>query len=129
MEAAGTLAIVYIELNKFADAIPLLEEAIATFDGIGHRNLGYFLTQMLLGRALLGQRKYEAAETALLASYKGLTESCADIPSEVLNSELRQCIGQLVHLYEATSKKDKAAKWRAELDKYPVPAAKPKEPK
>ncbi len=78
-----------------------------------------------LGRALLGQKKYADAEPLLLAGYEWLKilEGPTDPPYAGGPSlEDRACwlenLEQLVQLYDATGKKDEAAKWRKIREKW-----------
>ena len=70
----------------------------------------------MLGGALLGQKKYADAEPLLLAGYEGMKQREKTIPPQDKDLRLREALERLVQLYEATDKKDEAAKWRKELD-------------
>ncbi len=72
-------------------------------------------TQSRLGGALFGQKKYTEAEPLLLKGYQGMKERQDKIqaPNKI---RLTEALERLVQLYEATGKKDEAAKWRKELD-------------
>jgi serine/threonine protein kinase len=74
-----------------------------------------FNTQSLLGATLVGQKKYADAEPLLTQAYEGMKQRKAEIP---LNA--RKCLTyaakQLVQLYEAWGKPEKAAEWRKELE-------------
>jgi hypothetical protein len=72
------------------------------------------LFRSLQGEALLGQKKYEQAEPLLLSGYQGMKEREKTIPSRA-KVRLTEALQRLVKLYEATDKKDEAAKWRKEL--------------
>jgi tetratricopeptide (TPR) repeat protein len=74
-----------------------------------------FNTRSLLGGALLAQQKYADAEPLLLAGYEGLKqrEKMIQPPDLVC---IPEAIERLVQLYEATGRKDEAAKWRKELE-------------
>jgi len=73
-------------------------------------------TRCRLGAALLGQQKYADAEPLLVAGYKGLRERAAKIPEPTRTVRLAEAVRRLVTLYDATEKKDEAAKWRKELN-------------
>jgi serine/threonine protein kinase len=76
---------------------------------------GTFYTQSLLGAALLGQKKYANAEPLLLRGFEGMKQREAKIlPQDKIR--LTNALERLVQLYEATGKKDEAAKWRKDLD-------------
>jgi eukaryotic-like serine/threonine-protein kinase len=74
-----------------------------------------FNLQSQLGGALLGQKKYVDAEPLLLAGYEGMKKQAAKIPPPG-KVRLTEAVERLVQLYEATGKKDEAAKWRKELE-------------
>jgi serine/threonine protein kinase/tetratricopeptide (TPR) repeat protein len=87
-----------------------------------------FRSKSLLGGALLGQKKYTDAEPLLLAGYEGMKKQEAKLPPEA-KAGLTEAVERLVQLYEATEKKDQAAKWRKELEalrtRVNVPETKP----
>jgi hypothetical protein len=72
-------------------------------------------TRSLLGGALLDQKKYADAEPLLLAGYEGLKKHEAETlpPGRV---RLPEALERLVQFYEATGKKDQAARWRQVRD-------------
>ena len=74
-----------------------------------------FNTESLLGGSLLGQKKYAEAEPLLLSGYAGLKEREKTIPPPG-KVRLPEAAERLAQLYEATGKKDEAAKWRKELE-------------
>jgi tetratricopeptide (TPR) repeat protein/tRNA A-37 threonylcarbamoyl transferase component Bud32 len=67
-----------------------------------------------VGEALLGLRKFAAAEPLLLTGYKGMKRQEAKIPPQA-KARLIQTVERLVQLYEATDRKGEASKWRKEL--------------
>jgi hypothetical protein len=69
-------------------------------------NLGGFLTE---------QKQHDEAEPLLLAAYQSLkTHSQADSPS--LKRRRAEAVERLVQLYDASGRKEEAAKWRKELE-------------
>ncbi len=74
-----------------------------------------FHTRSLLGGALLGQQKFADAEPRLLNGYEGMKQRAKTIPSQGKH-RLTEAADRLVQLYEATGKKDQAARWRKELE-------------
>jgi hypothetical protein len=60
-----------------------------------------------------------------LRSYEGLKRREAAIPSPFRAAHLKEALERLVRLYEATGKKDEAAKWRNKLDEASKAAAPP----
>jgi eukaryotic-like serine/threonine-protein kinase len=73
-----------------------------------------------LGAALLGQKRYAAAEPLLLSGYQGMTEYERSIPADQ-KYQVRRCLDWLVALYDAWDKPTDAAKWRAALEATPAP--------
>ncbi len=80
-----------------------------------------FNTQSLLGGALLGQKKYADAEPLLLKGYEGMKQREQTIPPQAA-TRIPEALDRLVQLYEATDKKDEAAKWRKELEAIKPPS-------
>jgi hypothetical protein len=74
-----------------------------------------FRSKSLLGGALLGLKQYADAEPLLRAGYDGLKKQEAKLPPEG-KAGLTEAVERLVQLYEATDKKDEAAKWRQERE-------------
>jgi hypothetical protein len=75
-----------------------------------------FSTRSLLGESLLAQKKYAEAEPLLLVGYVGMKRREEDIPPDVRQQRLTEALTRLVRLYDATGKKDEAARWRKELE-------------
>jgi eukaryotic-like serine/threonine-protein kinase len=100
--------------KAFAEAEPVLREALAIRDEAQPDFPSTFYTKSLLGRALFGQKKYAQAEPLLLAGYRGLKEREAKIPPG-FSIYLTEALERLVQLYDAWEKKDEATKWRKEL--------------
>jgi len=69
---------------------------------------GIGAAESLLGAALTAQRRYDEAETALLAARRDLA-AMLNPPSKQINTN----VSRLVDLYEAWDKRDKAAEFRA----------------
>ena len=74
-----------------------------------------FHSQSVFGGELLTQKKYADAERLLVAGYQGLKVRQAAIPAAD-QRRLLQAVERLVQLYEATDRKEEAAKWRKELE-------------
>jgi tetratricopeptide (TPR) repeat protein len=76
-----------------------------------------FNTRSGLGEALLGQKKYAAAEPLLLAGYEGMKQREAKIPPQDKDLRLQEALERLVQLHDAWDKPEEAAKWRTEVEK------------
>jgi hypothetical protein len=72
----------------------------------------------VLGRALLGQKKYAEAEPLLREGYDRMKQREKMIPPEG-RARLREALDRLVDFYTATNKPDEVKKWLAERAKYP----------
>ncbi len=73
-------------------------------------------TKSLLGEALCGQGKYEAAEPLLLDGYKGMKQRGRKIPP-IAAARLPEAAQRLVDLYKASKQPEKAARWTKTLQK------------
>jgi tetratricopeptide (TPR) repeat protein len=69
----------------------------------------------VLGGVYLARKQYATAEPLLLAGYQMMKQREAKIPPQG-KVHLTEAAKRLVQLYEATGKKDEAAKWQKELD-------------
>ena len=67
----------------------------------------------MLGATLLGKRKYEEAEPLLISGYEGMGEREGTIRDR--NKVLTEILQNLVQLFEATSRPEKAADWKTKL--------------
>ena len=117
-QLAGLLAQIgmgLLEQKKWTEAEPLLRECLTIRDKTEPDDWRRFNTKSMLGGALLGQKKYADAEPLLLAGYEGMKKQEAKIPEQG-KIRLTEALQRLAQLYEATDKKDDAAKWRKELD-------------
>jgi serine/threonine protein kinase len=128
---AGAMA--YLGLNllqqkKHAEAEKLLRDCLRILQKAQPDDWTTFLTRSLLGEVLLGQGKHAEAEPLLLQGYEGVKRHEAKIPPQVRPVRLKEALGRLVRLYEATGKKDEAAKWQKKLDEVKK-AATPQAPK
>jgi eukaryotic-like serine/threonine-protein kinase len=111
----ATLGRSLLQAKAFAEAEPILREALAIRQKGQPEDWSTFNAQSLLGGALLGQKNYADAESPLLVGYRGMKEREAKIPPDA-KIRLTEALEQLVQLYDAWEKKDEAAKWRKELE-------------
>jgi tetratricopeptide (TPR) repeat protein len=112
----ASLGLNLIQQKKWSEAETVLRDCLAVREKKQPDAWNTFNAQSMLGDALLNQKKYADAEPLLLAGYKGLKQREATIPQPVRKVRLEEALARLVALYEATGKKDEAAKWRKELD-------------
>jgi hypothetical protein len=101
--------------QKLSDAEAVLRPCLAIREKKQPDAWTTFNSRSALGGALLGQKKYADAEPLLLAGYTGLKARAAKIPPYA-RDRLREALERLIHLYEATVRKDEAARWRKELE-------------
>jgi tetratricopeptide (TPR) repeat protein len=106
----------YLDMEKWAEAEPLLRECLAIREKAVPELWSTFNVRSLLGGALLGQQKYAKAEPLLLAGYAGMKQREKVIPPQFRQIRLTEAAERLVQLYEATSQEEKAAEWRKKRD-------------
>src|SRR5262249_23314680 len=104
--------------GKFADAEPLLRACLAIRARIEPDAWTTFFTQAQLGASLLAQRKYAEAEPLLVQGCEGLKQRRGQLPSPAY---LTGALARLVHLCEATGQKDRAEKYRQQLEQAKKP--------
>lgn len=121
LETRTNLGELYQLQGDHARAEELLRQCLAAREKKEPNSFRLASTQSMLGRVLAEQQKFTEAESLLLAGYKGLKENVNTTPGWG-NYYLPNTLEWLMQLYEATDKKDEAAKWQAERAKYP-PAA------
>ena len=92
-----------LEVKADADAEPLLRECLPILQKAEADAWTTFSIQSLLGAALLGQKKYVAAEPLLLQGYQGMKERAARIPKDC-RVRLPEALKRLVQLYGAWGK-------------------------
>src|SRR5262249_9112310 len=115
--------------EKFAEAEPVLRECLSIREKRDADAWTTFNTQSLLGGALLGQKKFDAAEPLLLAGYAGMKKRAKAMLAPY-RIRLREAADRLVALYPATNQPDELKKWQEERTKSPeakrpTPAEKP----
>jgi hypothetical protein len=103
-----------LELKAWADAEPVLRECLLIREKKEPDAWTTFNSKSMLGGALLGQKKYAEAEPLLLQGYEGMKQRESKIPKAGKNL-MSEALERLVQLYDATGKKEEAAKWRTEL--------------
>jgi eukaryotic-like serine/threonine-protein kinase len=127
---AGQLAALGLNLlqqAKYVDAEPLFRECLAIRERKEPDDWRTFSTKSMLGGALVGQKKYADAEPLLVQGYEGMNKRESKIPA-VGQARLIEALERLVQLYDARSKPDEAARWRAELAARKAPPKVEKKP-
>jgi non-specific serine/threonine protein kinase/serine/threonine-protein kinase len=103
-----------VQQGKSSQAEPLLRECVAIRDKAIPDDWRRFFAMSLLGRALLDQGRYTQAEPPLVAGYDGFKAREAKIPA-VSKPLLGDAAAQLVRLYQAWGKPERARSWAAKL--------------
>jgi hypothetical protein len=114
-EELATASVRLLNCGRDQEAEGYLRESLTTREKRERDGWATFYTQSLLGRALLGQKRYAEAEPLLLQGYEGMKQREKSIPPQ-MQARLTGALERLVALYDAWGKKDEAAKWRKELD-------------
>jgi tetratricopeptide (TPR) repeat protein/tRNA A-37 threonylcarbamoyl transferase component Bud32 len=101
--------------KKYAAAEALLSDCLKIREKHLADDWSTFVTQGMLGAALLGQQQYADAEPLLLAGYQGMIQRAAMMPRRWRLASAIEIVGRLVELYEMTGQKQKAEQWRKKL--------------
>jgi hypothetical protein len=102
--------------GQFAEAERVARECLTLREIEIPDNWRTFNAQSMLGGALLGLKKYSDAEPLLRSGYEGLKQRQNTIPAAFARLRVSEAAQRLAQLYDATSKPDKAAEWRKELE-------------
>jgi eukaryotic-like serine/threonine-protein kinase len=119
-QLAGLLAkfgLTLLEIKGYAEAEPLLRDALAIREKSQPDDWTTFNTQSLLGGALLGQNKSKEAEPLLLKGYEGMKAREKTIPPEAA-TRIPEALDRLVELDTATNKPDEVKKYQELRAKY-----------
>src|SRR5262249_38052268 len=102
--------------HKYADAEPILHEALALLTKLTPGTCATFFVKSLVGESLLGQKKPVEAEPLLLQGYAGMKERITEMPPHLRQFNLTEAVERLVKLYDALGKPDEMVKWKKALD-------------
>jgi tetratricopeptide (TPR) repeat protein len=113
------LGAVRLAEQRYAEAEPLLREALQLAEkhwpDSGHR----YYVMSLLGGSLAGQAKYFDAEPLLVEGFRGLELHRATLPPYVNPSRrVKESIQRVEALYGAWGKPAQAAEWKKRLDDF-----------
>ena len=114
--ALGQLGLIQLESRMWAQAESTLRECLAIQELRQPDNWSTFNTRSVLGGALLGQKRYDAAEPLLRAGYEGMTRR-ADKISLRNKVRLGEALERLIAFAEATNRADDAKAWKDERAK------------
>jgi len=110
------LATVLLRQQKFAEAEQFSRECLAIREKKVPDAWYTYYTRTVLGRALLGQKKYTEAEALLLSGYEGMKQRENNIRDR--RKLFTEGLQGLVQLYEATGQPDKAVEWKQKLAEF-----------
>jgi eukaryotic-like serine/threonine-protein kinase len=114
VDAAAGLALAYQSQGTFTQSEALMREAGAFDSKKRPDQWQRYRDEGILGASLAGQKKYEEAESLLLASYSGMMERRAKMPVPDQYG-IERALEWIVRLYGAWGKPEKAAEWSKKL--------------
>jgi tetratricopeptide (TPR) repeat protein/tRNA A-37 threonylcarbamoyl transferase component Bud32 len=101
-------------MGEFLEAEAALAEAVAIFaKSLAPMPHYPAWSECWYGASLAGQGRYAEAESHLLAAERVLRQA-----RTMPRRQYRQCVEQIVKLYESRGKSDEAARWRRELNAF-----------
>jgi hypothetical protein len=110
----GMLGSNLLHQSKWIDAEAILREALAILERRAPASVARFNIQSELGSALAGQARYAEAEPLLIQGHEGIKSREAQLPPSD-----RDCVvesgEQVIRLYEAWGRAEKAVEWRKRL--------------
>ena len=123
----STAGYMLLDCDAAADAEPLLRDALTRSERTTAGRWPAEVVRAHLGRALLAQGKFAAAEPELVRATEKLTEAAAQLPAGV-RPIAAECGPRLVELYERWGKPEEAKAWRRkigwpEYERLPPPRA------
>jgi tetratricopeptide (TPR) repeat protein/tRNA A-37 threonylcarbamoyl transferase component Bud32 len=121
-DALASLARNLLQQEKWTEAETVLLELLAIREAQAPDDWRTFNTKAMLGRALLGQKNFAAAEPLLRVGYEGMKVRAEKIPPQG-KPRLAEALDRLIALAEATNQPDDARKWKDERAKLPAASA------
>jgi tetratricopeptide (TPR) repeat protein len=120
--AIQALSKLLLARKEYVKAEPYLRDYLAFYAKNKPEDWARFGAEGLLGSCLCSLKKNAEAETRLLAAFNGMKARESSATAENL-AELRKVIEQIIQLYDACSKKDKADDFRKRLSLLPSAAS------
>jgi eukaryotic-like serine/threonine-protein kinase len=111
MTAASSLN----QLSRWQEAEEAGREAVSIREKMMPGEWGFFYALGLLGESLLGQDKFDEADTLLVQSHEGLIAHAEKIPVVVRQKRLHEAGERLVRLYLALGQPHEVEKWQKVL--------------
>ena len=115
------IGLVLLHQKKWLEAEGVLRESLAICEKSDPNDWRRFAAMSMLGRALVGQRRFAEAERLIVTGYESLKAHEATIP-QPNRSGVAVAGRSIVELYESWGKTDQAARWRATQAKAPAKA-------
>jgi serine/threonine protein kinase len=109
----SSLATTLSHQQRFSEAEPLYRECLASRETNCPNAWYTHYTRLRLGAALMGKRQYAEAEPLLISGYEGMRKRESSIRERT--KVLAEAVQDLVQLFEATSRPEKAAEWKEKL--------------
>ena len=110
-----------IKQEKWPEAEVILRECLAICETSLPEDWKRFHAMSLLGAVLMGRHRYEEADSLLIAGYEGMKARATTVPP-VDKPFLSEAAQQIVRLYEAWGKPEKAAEWKTKFGLADLPA-------
>jgi eukaryotic-like serine/threonine-protein kinase len=101
-----------LQVQEYAAAEPLLREVLALREEKIPESWTTAATRCQLGAAMLGQKRYDAAEPLLVKGYLDMMKQVKMIPPQS-KARLSDALDSLIQLYTATEKPAELKKYRA----------------
>jgi hypothetical protein len=100
--------------EQYAAAEATLRDALSRFEKVLPDSRDRYMTNVLLGASLTGQKKFAEAEQQMLEGHTGIQRHVGVQPA-VRPSDLTEAVNRIVALYEEWGKPDVASEWRTKL--------------
>jgi hypothetical protein len=100
-----------LEEQKWTEAEPILRDCLRQREAAQPDVWTTFNAKSMLGESLLGQKRYEQAESLLLDGYQGI-KSREEKSDPIARVRATQAADRLAWLYEETDRPADAARWR-----------------
>jgi serine/threonine protein kinase len=108
------LARCLLRQKKYTDADAILREVLKNRPKAQPDDWLFDDIRSMLGESLLGQKKYTEAEPLLLHGYEGMKQRAATVRAAE-HLRLAEVMEQLVQMYDAMGRKDKADEWHRKV--------------
>jgi hypothetical protein len=120
--AMNNLASIHRMLGNLSEAEHLQVKVVARMRRVlGEKHRNSLIAVRGLGRVYWAQGRLAEAEPLLISSYEGMRTRDENIPTRV-EGYLTPFVKEIVQLYEARGKPEKAAEWNAKLGLTDLPA-------